>query len=80
MMSRDNLTQALYCRMSTHFGIECNHCPYGRKVKARYVCDVAKICHDTLEVMKADALEINHLSRMSNEYKVRLMTMGVTLK
>lgn len=80
MMNRETLLRALYCRTSTHFGIECNHCPYGRKVKSRWVCDVSKICHETLEMMKADALEINNLSKLSNEYKVRLMTMGVTLK
>lgn len=79
-MSREMLTRALYCRTSTHYGIECNRCHYGRKAGARWVCDVSKICHDTLEVFKADALEINNLSKLSNEYKVRLMTMGVTLK
>lgn len=80
MMSRDDLTQALNCRMSTHFGIDCNHCPYGRKFKERYVCDVAKICHDTLAVIKADASEINRLAKLSNEYKAMLMNLGVKIK
>lgn len=79
-MSRDNLVRALYCRTSTHFGIECNRCPYGRKMKTRWVCDVPKICHDTLEVIKADSLEIDRQAKLANEYKVRLMTLGVTVK
>ena len=80
MKSRENLIRALHCRTSTHYGIECNCCPYGRKVRNRWGCDVSRICHDTLEAFKADAGEIEHLSKLSNEYRVRLMTMGVTFK
>ena len=80
MMSRETLVRALYYRTSTHYGIGCNRCYYGRKAVNRWTCDVSKICHDALEALKADSLEIDNLSKLSNEYKVRLMTMGVMFK
>lgn len=80
MMSRDTLTRALYCRTSTSYGIGCRGCHYGRKAGSRWVCDVSKICHDTLEVLKADNSEINSLAKLSNEYKVRLMARGESFK
>ena len=80
MMSRETLVNALYCRTSTHYGIACNRCPYGRKAGSRWVCDVSKICHDVLEALKADNSEINSLAKLSNEYKVRLMARGESFK
>lgn len=80
MMSRETLVNALYCRTSTHYGIACNRCPYGRKAVNRWTCDVGKICSDALKAMQADASEINNLARLSNEYKVRLMARGESFK
>lgn len=80
MMSRETLTRALYCRTSTSYGIGCRGCHYGRKAGNRWVCDMSRICHDTLEAFKEDAGEIEHLSSLSNEYRVRLMSMGVAFK
>lgn len=80
MVNREALASALMCRMSTHYGITCSRCPYGLKTSKRWACDMGRICGDALAVMREDAMEINSLSHKVNEFKVRLMARGESVK
>lgn len=80
MVNREALFQAMYCRTSTHYGVACGHCPYGRKATKRWACDFSKICADAMEIIREDAVEINMLAHQANDYKVRLMARGESVK
>lgn len=78
--SRENLVRALNCRLTVNYGMECKSCPYGRKLGNRWACDIARLCQSALDALKADTDEINNLAHIANDYRVRLMTLEVTIK
>ena len=73
---RETLMQALKCRTTTHYGVECNRCPYGRKLTRGWGCDTIKLHTELMKQLDADAAEIDRLRMEANDYKVKYMTVG----